>query len=96
MWLSLGSSYVDEFEKWLRAILDDASSRQKWQSFFRNVYWKAATVATELSVFRSPGMWPVNRNEFQDNYLFPCVMNTPWAEFVQPIQAELQDKTELS
>jgi len=40
-------------------------------------------------------MWSVNRNLFQDHYLFPCVANTPEAEFVQSIQAELRDKTGL-
>jgi hypothetical protein len=60
------------------------------------VYCKAATVGTALSVFRSAGIWPVKRDVFQDHYLFPCVANTPGAEFVQPIQTELQDKTGIS
>ena len=50
-------------------------------------------MVTALSVFRSTGMWPINRDVFQDHYLFPCVVNTPGAEFVQPIQAELQVQT---
>jgi len=53
-------------------------------------------MATALSVFRSPGIRSVNRNVFQDHYLCLCVANTPGAEFVQIIQAELQDKTGLS
>jgi hypothetical protein len=53
-------------------------------------------VTTALSVFLSTGIWPVNRTVFQDHCLFPCVANTSRAEFVQPIQAEFQDKTGIS
>jgi hypothetical protein len=58
---------------------------------FGYAYGKAATVATAISAFRSTGIWPVNRNVFEDHHFSPSLVNTPVADFVQPTRTEQED-----
>ena len=53
-------------------------------------------MTTAINAFRFKGMWPVNRGVFRDHHFFASVANIRGADFVQPVQAELQDEERKS
>jgi hypothetical protein len=61
-----------------------------------NAYRKAVTVATAISGFWSTGIWPVNRDLYQDLHFFSSVADTHRTDVVQPVQAALQDEAVTS
>jgi hypothetical protein len=66
------SYYIAETEKWLRANPGRWITQAKAATLFGYAYGKAATVATAISGFRSTGIWPVNRDVFEDkSRVFP-------------------------
>jgi hypothetical protein len=87
----LSSYYIAEIEKWLRANPGRWITQAKVVMLFGYAYGKAATLATAVSAFRSAGIWPVNRNVFEDHHFSLSLVNTPVADFVQPTRTEQED-----
>ena len=93
---SLSSYYIEETEKWLWASPGRCVTRAKVAVLFGNAYRKAVTVATTISVFWSMGIWPVNRDVYQDLHLFSSGANTHRTDIVQPVQTALHDEAGTS
>jgi hypothetical protein len=71
-------------------------ARAKVAVLFGNAYVKAVTVATAISVFWYLGIWPVNRDVYQELHFFSFVANIHRTDIVQPVEAALQDEAGTS
>ena len=69
----LSSYYINEIETWLRRPENVGKCVTQFQiaQLFGKAYGKAATVATAINGFASTGVWPVNRDVFQDHHFSP-------------------------
>lgn len=63
--------YIQAVETWLRSNPGKAVSQYEVTELFNKAYMRAATVGNAVSGFKTTGIWPVNRNVFEDHDFLP-------------------------
>lgn len=63
--------YIQAVETWLRSNSGKAVSQYEVTELFNQAYQRAATVGNAVSGFKATGIWPVNRNVFEDHDFLP-------------------------
>lgn len=76
----LNTYYSDDIEKWLRANPGRCITQAKVAMLFGTAYGRAASVSTAVNAFRATGIWPVNRDVFQEHHFAPSLATTPGAD----------------
>lgn len=73
----LGVYYIQAIEKWLRTNVGCTVGQYQISQLLGEAYGRAATIETAISCFRNSGIWPVNRNIFQDHHFAAADALTP-------------------
>mgnify|MGYP002224296164 CR=1 FL=1 len=64
----LSSYYIDEMEVWLRANPGRVVTQFQISQLFGKAYGRSATVGIAVKGFAHTGVWPVDRNVFQEEH----------------------------
>lgn len=81
-----------EIEKYLRSNPDRVGvTVRKVTDLFGKAHAKAATLGTAVSAFRSSGLWPINRDVFQEHRFTPSLVYE-----IQDTTAHNEDEPNLS
>lgn len=87
----LSCYFIDETEKWLRANPGRCVTAFQISMLFGKAYCRAASVGTAMSGFEKSGIWPLNKNAF-DDYEFITMSS----ETTNNVQDEAVDPLELN
>ncbi|XP_049779237.1 uncharacterized protein LOC126176141 [Schistocerca cancellata] len=68
----LSKFYEDEVTSWLRTHPGEVVTLHQIASLFGKAFIHSATMSTAVNGFRKTGIWPVNRNVFQESDYLPC------------------------
>lgn len=68
----LQTYFIQAQDKWMRQNIGKTISQFQISGLFNEAYGRAASVGTAESAFRAAGIWPVNRNVFEDHHFAPA------------------------
>lgn len=83
--------YNQAVQQWMKEHPGRTFGEYQLASAFCKAYGKAATVANASSGFRRTGIWPINRNIFQDYEFAPSSVT----DRAIPVQAVVQESTSV-
>lgn len=66
---SLSTAYTTEVAKWTRANPGCLVSIEKVYQLFGNAFMKVSTIASPVDGFRSTGIWPADRDRFEEEFI---------------------------
>lgn len=94
----LSTYYINEIETWLRRPENVGKCITQFHvaQLFGKAYGKAATVATAVNGFASTGVWPVNRDVFQDHHFSPSAALQVSPDMIPPANHDIPQPTKES
>ena len=68
----LSKFYEDEVRTWLRINPGKVVTLHQISSLFGKAFIRSATMSTAVNGFRKTGIWPVDKNVFEESDFLPC------------------------
>lgn len=68
----MSTYYTQAIETWMRTNPGRAVTQYQVSQLIKEAYERAATIGNIANGFRASGIWPINRNIFQDHHFAPA------------------------